>query len=148
MSTDYYWLSLGEKPMIQTAAGSVAVPVPDDLLILGTRASAGPWCYRCNTTLCPGGVKQIHHARGKWYDYCPVCGRSDQVRQAVSFLWCVDRAQVRSVCEAHKTVEIARDEYDKTYTGAALIEAIFDPVPEALHFGIGIEAVDEGSSEP
>ena len=42
---------------------------------IGKRSAAGFYCFDCNTTLCKGGVTQIHKGNTEWYSVCPVCGK-------------------------------------------------------------------------
>lgn len=43
---------------------------------IGKRSAAGFYCWDCHKTFCIGGEEGVHYSENKWYDKCPICGKS------------------------------------------------------------------------
>lgn len=131
---------------------------------IGKRSAAGPYCYDCDVTLCPGGKDRVHMGRmgDVWPDHCPKCGKTKTdesldegavgvelgfatakttrptgVRSCSSFSWAQQPAEVIARCNENPDDEIIQDEYGRRLTGREFLGMLEANCPIRFTHSIG-----------
>lgn len=133
----------------------------DPIVHIGKRSAAGLYCWKCNVTLCIGGVEKIHYGRNNWYSVCPICHeapinesqqgsgyvelglaepkpeRPYDVRSCASFSWAQDHIQVLETCNKNLDTQIIADEYGRKLTGKEFIDMLATNCPIEYFTSVG-----------
>ena len=166
MGTNFY---LATHIFEREGAGSYVREVPgaaldsdDPQFHIGKRSAAGPYCWDCNTTLCEKGEAGVH-TDSKWYDKCPVCGKTfvpvgtlkegavavelgfarsnDKrpvgVQTCASFTWAQSPYLFISFVRKHLDEKIVVDEYERSMTGYEFLNMLETNCPVRFTDQIG-----------
>lgn len=67
----------------------------NDLILIGKRQGAGPFCEKCGMSLASSndklfGTNAIHYSNTKWLNKCPICfKKSDDLPSVCSFTFSI-----------------------------------------------------------
>ncbi|MGH9095132.1 MAG: hypothetical protein ACRDXE_08220 [Acidimicrobiales bacterium] len=90
---------------------------------IGKRVAAGPYCWDCRRTFCPGGDAAVHDGGSwPWPKTCPGCGQPATDRRACSFSWATDPGAVEGIREVE-------DEYGDKMSVVAFVRMLEECCP-------------------
>lgn len=121
---------------------------------IGKTSAAGPYCFRCDLSLCKGGKSRVHNDGQGWYETCPGCGEplvspGKNVQRTCSFTWAIDPIRLEDACREAREAgcrccgqavgeNLVIDEYGRGQTLKTFLAWVL-PLPIQFHESIGTD---------